>query len=154
MVERTGRSSLVLVVLLVGVIVTLVKWQNGVNDGEANYTGQKKEVVVHRIIDGDTITYIDTQGGGERRVRLYGIDTPERGEEGYQEAKEYLDKRLKGKLVTLHGKGIDVYGRELADIYDTKQEWINKELLDKGFAKVYQRGKRKKKYQEFKQHWL
>src|SRR5690242_4173016 len=113
MVGRTGIPLLGLVVLLVGVSLTLAKWQSGGGvDDASDYYGEKK-VVVHRVIDGDTLTYLDKEGG-ERRVRLSAIDTPERGEEGYQEAKEYLDERVKGKLVTLHGKGIDVYGRELA----------------------------------------
>jgi endonuclease YncB( thermonuclease family) len=47
---------------------------------------------VERVIDGDTFdspaSHTDIAPMG--RIRLYGVDTPERGEECYEEAKERL----------------------------------------------------------------
>ena len=56
--------------------------------------------LVERVIDGDTIV----MDGGER-IRLLRIDTPERKEEGFQEAKDYMIARVEGKKVTLIRKG-------------------------------------------------
>ena len=48
------------------------------------------------VYDGDTIL-ID----GNQKVRLLGIDAPEKGEKCYQEAKEYLLNLVLGKEVVL-----------------------------------------------------
>ena len=105
---------------------------------------EPERVRIHRVIDGDTVTYKGSRGE-EKRVRLLGIDTPERGDKGYQEAKDYLSRRVAGQTVTLKKQGVDVYGRELADMYD-KHGWVNEDLLDEGHAEKYQRRKRKKRW--------
>lgn len=89
-----------------------------------------EEATLVEVIDGDTI---DTSAG---RVRIVGIDTPERGECGYREATELLERLLpEGATVTLvfaegqndtdrHGRllrhvltadGVDVALRELSE---------------------------------------
>jgi endonuclease YncB( thermonuclease family) len=49
---------------------------------------------VTRVIDGDTV---EIEGAG--RVRLIGVDTPERGEECFDEATAYLKDRVGGRTV-------------------------------------------------------
>ncbi len=51
---------------------------------------------VERVIDGDTL-----QCAGGPRVRLRGVDTAERGERGYREARDELARRVLGCTVTL-----------------------------------------------------
>lgn len=99
--------------------------------------GSSKEKVA-RVIDGDTIE----MASGER-VRLMGIDTPEKRRTGYQEAKDYLIHRLLGKEVKLDRiKKREKYGRTLAYVYlDGKN--INQEMIDKGYAKPYFGGKKR-----------
>lgn len=46
------------------------------------------------VIDGDTV-----EMAGVGRVRLIGVDTPERGEECFDEATAYLERRVGGKTV-------------------------------------------------------
>lgn len=90
-------------------------------------------VNVTSIIDGDTI-YIDYK----EKVRFVGINTPEVSESGYQEAKSYLEKRLKGKQIYLDvddKNEKDKYGRTLAVVL-IDGENLNKELLCKGYAEV------------------
>lgn len=106
-----GRDCLVKVII---VVVGLVVLQVLFDRNSATIT---TTVFVHRVIDGDTVTYKGPHGE-ERHVRLVGIDTPERGEKGYQEAKDYLNQRVQGREVTLKIYTIDVYGREIADLYD------------------------------------
>lgn len=57
--------------------------------------GNLKEVHVDRIIDGDTIE------SGNQSIRLLGINTPERGEKYYKEAKEFLGNNIFNKTVQL-----------------------------------------------------
>lgn len=90
-------------------------------------------VNVTSIVDGDTI-YIDYK----EKVRFVGVNTPEIGEPGYQEAKSYIEKRIMGKQIYLDvddKNTKDKYGRTLAVILIDKEN-LNKELLCKGYAEV------------------
>lgn len=72
---------------------------------------------VFRVVDGDTI-WVDIDGI-EEKVRLIGVNTPERDEEGFQEATDYTVKMLLDKKVYLE-KDIsdrDKYGRLLRYIW-------------------------------------
>jgi endonuclease YncB( thermonuclease family) len=57
------------------------------------------EYDVLRIIDGDT--FVVGEAGGERRVRLYGIDAPELKQPYGEKAKAYLTSLIEGKTVSL-----------------------------------------------------
>ena len=54
---------------------------------------------VYHVVDGDTIDVQLDSGAVEDRVRLIGVNAPERGEPGYKEAKEYLKERLLYQVV-------------------------------------------------------
>jgi endonuclease YncB( thermonuclease family) len=63
------------------------------------------------IVDGDTITMSDGS-----KVRLIGIDTPERGQCGYEESSALLAQLIEGQSITLvtgARDDIDKYGRLL-----------------------------------------
>ncbi len=121
-----------IVTLLFLVISAL--FYNNFYQGSAISNGQTKEqVTVTNVIDGDTIVII----GGER-VRLLGIDTPEKGEFFYKEAKTRLEQLVEKKNVTLEkeGENKDKYGRLLRYIFidDTN---INLKLVEEGYAICY-----------------
>jgi len=89
--------------------------------------------IVSKIIDGDTIKL---QNG--ERVRLLGINTPEKGQPYYEEATNRLKELIEGKTVTLE-KDVDdkdQYARLLRYIYigDT---FVNLEMVREGYANVY-----------------
>ena len=90
-------------------------------------------VEVDRVIDGDTIVIEN-----KTSVRLLGINSPERGEDYYEEAKEFLEELVLNESVRLEflGDKYDKYGRLLAYIFvDGKN--INLELVEIGFANYY-----------------
>lgn len=60
---------------------------------------EKQEAQVLRVIDGDTIQVL--WRNRRERVRLLRIDTPERGQTGYQEATEALELLVGGNTVAL-----------------------------------------------------
>ncbi|MGK7865449.1 thermonuclease family protein [Falsiroseomonas sp. E2-1-a4] len=64
-----------------------------------------------RAVDGDTLAC--RQG----RVRLRGVDTPERGESGYRAAQRELDRRTRGGTVTVVPHHRDRYGRVVGDVH-------------------------------------
>ena len=102
---------------------------------------------VSKVIDGDTITL----DNGEK-VRLIGIDTPERGECYYKEAKLRLTELVLNKNIELE-KDItnrDKYKRLLRYIY-IENNSINNILVEEGYAKAYYYPPDIKDYQIFKQ---
>ena len=85
------------------------------------------------VVDGDTI---DVEGVG--RIRFVGVNTPERGQPGYQEAKDFVKSMCLDKTVYLDiddAKHYDKYGRVLAVVYVDNIN-LNAELLKRGYAEV------------------
>ncbi len=71
----------------------------------------RKETVT-KIIDGDTIE----TSVRKKRIRIEGIDTPEKGQSGYSEAKKALHQLLKDEKVTVTPVATDAYGRTVAKV--------------------------------------
>ncbi len=93
-----------------------------------------QETVVTNVIDGDTIK-IEYQNK-TLKVRLAGIDTPELKQEFGLEAKKALEEKVLNKKVYIDGYKKDRYGRLIADLR-IGPRWINKELVDEGYAWHY-----------------
>lgn len=96
---------------------------------------------VLRVIDGDTLV-IDLDMGFEthtiKRVRLLGVDTPERGKPGYNEAKAFTTSAVLGKDVYVQTYQADAFGRYLADVWYQEGEnefRLSHELTVRGFIK-------------------
>jgi micrococcal nuclease len=89
---------------------------------------------VESIIDGDTIKLTN----GER-VRLIGINTPERGQPYYQEATEKLEELIGSNPVRLEAdeENEDQYGRWLRYIY-VNDTFVNLEIVKSGLATAYE----------------
>jgi micrococcal nuclease len=108
---------------------------------------------VVRVIDGDTIDVDIDLGFGTwlhgRRLRLYGLDTPEKntpeGVKAKQFTVDWVSKSINkdGMLVvrTLSDKP-DKYGRILASVHGATSVSLNDELLSSGNAKAYFGGKK------------
>jgi endonuclease YncB( thermonuclease family) len=87
-----------------------------------------------RIIDGDTIE-VSGQDGPES-VRLIGIDTPEKGQFLFEEAKERLEKLIGGREILLQPDETDrdKYGRLLRYVFLNRTELVNIMLVREGLA--------------------
>ncbi|MFH1238117.1 MAG: thermonuclease family protein [archaeon] len=104
----------------------------------------KTSTIVVRVIDGDTLELI-----GGQKIRLKGINTPEKLMSFSQEATELVRQLVENKSIEIESYGTDKYGRTLAYIFiDGKN--INKEILGEGFATLYYYEK-DKYYDELKQ---
>ncbi len=88
---------------------------------------------VDYVIDGDTL---DLEDGN--RVRLIGINTPERDQAYYAEATEFLKNRVEGKTVALEFdvEVTDQFDRTLAYIW-LDDSLINAEIVLNGYADTY-----------------
>lgn len=106
---------------------------------------------ITKVVDGDTIDVVIDLGFSifySSRVRLAGIDTPESRTRDKQEkalgmeSKKYLADRIKSaKSIVIKTEKLDSsekYGRILGWLYlDGKEESINYEMVDKGYAWEY-----------------
>lgn len=66
------------------------------------------------VLDGDTIEVLHNTGA--ERIRLNGIDCPEKGQAYGQRAKQAASELVYAKEVTLQTYGLDKYGRTIADV--------------------------------------
>jgi endonuclease YncB( thermonuclease family) len=86
------------------------------------------------VTDGDTIKVL--QDGKEVKVRLYGVDTPEKKQDFGQVAQDYTAKLIAGKNVEVEAVDEDRYGRTVGIVKEGGQ-CINEELVRAGYAWVY-----------------
>jgi endonuclease YncB( thermonuclease family) len=95
---------------------------------------------VSRVVDGDTLD-VTLARGGSTRVRLIGIDTPERGDCYADRATAEAQSLALGKRVVLRGDATqatrDRYGRLLAYVWLPGGRDLGYRLVDGGFGKVY-----------------
>jgi micrococcal nuclease len=91
-------------------------------------------VAVVRVVDGDTIV-VALGGARGTKVRLIGIDTPERDECLYRAATERMRALVEGRSVKLvrDVSQTDRYGRLLRYVYDGTRS-INATMVSEGFA--------------------
>ncbi len=104
--------------------------------------------VVTYVVDGDTVD-LDT---GER-IRLSGINAPESGECGYENATSRLKELALEKEVYIERDYSDTgkYGRALRYVY-VDNVMVNKKLIAEGYVKVYDKyASDTKRYDELKE---
>jgi len=101
--------------------------------------GAGAELIEGRVVavyDGDTIDVL--VGKRPVRVRLAGIDTPERGQPWADRSKRALAARVAGKPVRVIGLDVDAYGRTVGEVY-ADDVCVGCELVREGHAWVYRR---------------
>lgn len=99
---------------------------------------------ITNVVDGDTIDANIDLGfkiTSKQRLRVARIDTPERGENGYQEAKEFVQHCVLNKEVNIKTEKISKYGYYLAEVYVEGRN-LSDMLLAANFAKSYDGGKK------------
>lgn len=104
------------------------------------------EGVVTRWIDGDTVEVdmtvlpLPRLMQPDKRIRLLRVDTPERGEPLYDEARLRAEQLAPaGSIVLVHILKQDSFGRTLANVYNTDGISIADQLLVEGLGVIYQR---------------
>lgn len=108
------------------------------SSADAQGPGETFDAVVSRVVDGDTI---DVRRAGERqaiRVRLDGIDTPERGEPFAGVATRFTRAETFGRTAVVRGTDIDRYGRLVARVTIAGAD-LSVALVRAGLACVYRK---------------
>jgi len=118
-------------ILMILIIVALIIINYNSLDTFVTKTFSNEEyVLVERVIDGDTVVIKGTS------VRMLGINTPEKGEKYYFEAKKYTEELVMTKTILIERRGQDLYGRDLAYLFYNTEN-INAKLVEKGYANYY-----------------
>ena len=94
--------------------------------------GWKGEVV--KVPDGDTLHV--KKGRKTVKVRLYGIDCPEKRQNFGRPATQFTTQRLLGKKVKVETVDTDRYGRTVG-LVSIGGKLINRELVRAGYAWIY-----------------
>lgn len=87
------------------------------------------------VTDGDTVTLL--ADGRQEKVRLYGIDAPEKRQAYGKRARQYASLLVFGRQVLLDRTDTDRYGRTVGWIYLGHGRSLNAELLRAGLAWHY-----------------
>jgi micrococcal nuclease len=88
------------------------------------------------VADGDTFTLL-VNGNRQQKIRLHGVDCPEKKQDFGQVAKDFTSKQVFGKTVTVRPTDTDRYGRTIAIVLLADQISLNELLLKKGLAWHY-----------------
>ena len=87
---------------------------------------------VVRIVDGDTLAVLDASNT-QHKVRLAGIDCPEKGQPFGQRAKQALSDYVFSRQVTVEWSKLDRYGRTVGKVLDGRQD-VNLALVSDGLC--------------------
>ncbi|HSF01328.1 MAG TPA: thermonuclease family protein [Nitrososphaeraceae archaeon] len=136
--KRNTRLLLFIVIsLLIIIIVSFsiyVLYTSNRSQDQREQENIEFEGTVNYVVDGDTLDINDN------RIRLSLVNTPERGQEGYMEAKKLVQNlclNKKGEVDIDDGQRRgDRYGREVGIVYCDGIN-LNKVLIENNLAVIY-----------------
>lgn len=88
--------------------------------------------MVSYVIDGDTLILKN-----RTKLRLWGVDAPETGEQGAYQATSYLKDLVDQKRIIFTKIDIDKYGRTVARIYLKDGRDVNRLMIESRHATEY-----------------
>lgn len=100
-----------------------------------------------KIADGDTFTLL-VNGHDQVKIRIDGIDAPEKGQAFGNRAKEYLSSMIWEKELTVSVTKKDKYGRSIGKVSTPSITDVGLEMIKAGFAWQYRDYNNEKTYAE------
>lgn len=98
----------------------------------SSFTGK-----VITVLDGDTIDVL--HNNQPERIRLHGIDAPEKGMPYGQAAKEYVLDMAALMVVTVEVRDTDTYGRTVGEVILPDGRSLNRDIVRAGYAWWYRK---------------
>lgn len=146
---RVFLAPLVLRMLIILIAVPPLALPQGPGPGRFPGSG-----LITRVSDGDSL-WVRFADGGERRLRLIGVNSPElndpREEEAFRGflAKRFAEFHLRGRNVRLEygATPVDDYGRILAYVWTEDGRLFNELIIREGFAYAFLRYPFRRDYQ-------
>lgn len=130
-----------LLILIVIIVINIAGCKNAeVNEPVAAVVGK-----VVKVVDGDTLHVYTNKK--TYKIRLSGIDAPERGQAYGKRAKEHLEFLVAGKQVIAIVESKDRYGRYVASVKVQSKD-VCAEMLTAGYAWHYKQYDNNKYYDE------
>ena len=130
-----------LVILIFAIVISITGCKNmEVNEPVAAVVGK-----VVKVVDGDTLHVYNNKK--TYKIRLSGIDAPERGQAYGKRAKEHLEFLVAGKQVIAIVESKDRYGRYVASVKVESKD-VCAEMLTAGYAWHYKQYDNNKYYDE------
>ncbi|RJP93930.1 MAG: nuclease [Desulfobacteraceae bacterium] len=86
------------------------------------------------VADGDTITVLENQT--QYKIRIFGVDCPEKSQDFGTQAKQFTSDLVFGKTVQVIPEEADRYGRTVGTVM-VDGKCLNEEIVKAGFAWVY-----------------
>lgn len=118
----------------------------------STYTNITNKNLTSRVIhvsDGDTIVML-APDGGKVKVRLYGIDAPEKAQPYGPQAAGILKNLILNQVVTIDTINVDRYGRYVAKVFYNRQD-INAEMIRLGAAWHYRYYDKSPSYMQYEE---
>ncbi len=128
--RKTTPATVIIAAFILALAAMLVNDEAPEQGNKDTFTGR-----VVGISDGDTIRVLHM--GKEQKVRLYGIDTPEKRQPYGTAARKFTSEHVFGKTVTIRSTGKDRYGRILGWVIYADERNLNIEILEAGLAWWY-----------------
>ncbi|MFO7722151.1 MAG: thermonuclease family protein [Bacteroidales bacterium] len=123
--------------LMLSIFTLLFTWTYTCNQEVSDEQSASAENIITgkviAIIDGDTYDIL-TDDTVKFRIRMEGIDAPERGMPYYRVSKDYLGALCFGQRVSLHHSGKDRNGRILGFAYLEDGRELSREMIMAGMA--------------------
>ena len=108
-------------------------------------SAQRFTVKVVGVSDGDTFTAIN-RDSLQMRIRIYGIDAPEKGQDFGKRAKKALSDYIFGKKVTIDVQSQDSWGRYVSYVYTPDGRDVSLMMLQDGMAWHFKKYDSSEKY--------
>ena len=128
MIQRMNRHHRIRLLLVLAIFLL----------ASVSLAAEPYQAKVVGIIDGDTITVLHDRT--QTKIRLYGIDTPEKRQAFGNRAKQFTSDQVFGKTVKVVPMDTDRYGRTVALVQSLDAAGtLNEALVQQGYAWVYRK---------------
>lgn len=122
--------------ILASVLAVAIAIGFAMKERNAPLEPKRQHGTVGYVFDGDTVRL---RGGQESRLRLWGVDAPEKDETGFYEAKIALERIALNRKITFIEIDRDRYGRTVARVFLSDGREVNQMMIESGTAKEYRR---------------
>lgn len=137
---RSGFKVLVFAILVTGIILSLYYFNRQHQPepfaSEIHSEGHEEQHIsgrVVRITDGDTFEML-AAGNKKLRIRIHGIDAPEREQPFYRKSRDFLGSICFHKEVMIKVVEKDRWGRLVAHAFTPDGKSIGYQMVENGFA--------------------